>query len=164
MICLIWCEDKKHGIAKGGVIPWDVPSDRAIFKKVTNGKIVVMGRKTWESLPKKPLPNRINYILTKDDSFKADLPNTYVIHNIDPILELSRNGNDVYIIGGKQVYELFFKYANGLIITKLNEDFDCDTIMEYDLGKFEQKKSMTIHDNKGTDYVLEAWNRKPLWK
>lgn len=163
MICLIWCEDKNHGIAKNGIIPWDVPSDRAIFRKVTAGKIIVMGRKTWQSLPKKPLPNRINYILTKDESFKVDLPNTYVIHSIEPILELGRN-NEVYIIGGKQVYDLFFKYANGLIISRLNEDFGCDTIMEYDLNKFEQSKSLTIHDNKGIDYVLEAWNRKPLWK
>lgn len=162
MICLIWCEDKNHGIAKGGVIPWDVPSDRAIFKKITSGKIVVMGRKTWESLPKKPLPNRINYILTKDEFFKVDLPDTYVIHNIDPIVELGRD-KEVFIIGGKQIYQLFFKFATGLIITKLNADFGCDTILEYDLGNFEQSKSMTIHDKKGTDYVLEAWNRKPLW-
>lgn len=162
MICLIWCEDKNHGIAKGGVIPWDVPSDRAIFKKITSGKIVVMGRKTWESLPKKPLPNRINYILTKDESFKVDLPDTYVIHSIDPIVELGRD-KEVFIIGGKQIYQLFFKFATGLIITKLNADFGCDTILEYDLGNFEQSKSMTIHDKKGTDYVLEAWNRKPLW-
>lgn len=163
MICLIWCEDKKHGIAKNGIIPWNIPSDRAIFKKITSGKIVVMGRKTWESLPVKPLPNRINYILTHDESFKVDLPNTYVFHNIEAILEIARN-NEVYIIGGKQVYDLFFKYANGLIISKLDEDFDCDTIMEYDLKKFEQSKSRTIHDKNGIDYVLEAWNRKPLWK
>ena len=162
MICLIWCEDKKHGIAKNGVIPWNVPSDRAIFKKVTSNKIVVMGRKTWESLPKKPLPNRVNYILTHDESFKVDLPNTYVIHDIEPILELGRN-NDVFIIGGKQIYNLFFKYATGLIISKLDEDYQCDTIMEYDLVSFELSKSMTVHDKNGISYVLEAWNRKPLW-
>lgn len=162
MICLIWCEDKNHGIAKKGIIPWNIPSDRAIFKKVTLNKIVVMGRKTWESLPIKPLPNRVNYILTRDESFKANLPSTYVIHDIEPILEIGRT-NDVFVIGGKQIYKLFFKYATGLIISKLNQDYDCDTIMEYNLDNFEQSKSMTIHDKNGTDYVLEAWNRKPLW-
>ena len=162
MICLIWCEDKNHGIAKKGIIPWNVPSDRAIFKKVTLNKIVVMGRKTWESLPIKPLPNRVNYILTRDESFKVNLPSTYVIHDIEPILEIGRT-NDVFVIGGKQIYKLFFKYATGLIISKLNQDYDCDTIMEYNLDNFEQSKSMTIHDKNGTDYVLEAWNRKPLW-
>ena len=102
------------------------------------------------------------YILTHDESFKVNLPNTYVIHDIEPILELGRH-NDVFIIGGKRIYNLFFKYATGLIISKLDEDYQCDTIMEYDLVSFELSKSMTVHDKNGISYVLEAWNRKPLW-
>lgn len=137
MIKMIWCEDLNHGIAKNNQLPWHIKQEMLFFKNTTLNNIVIMGKNTWLSLNQKPLKNRINYILTTNKNFKIDLDNVFVIHDIQDVLELNKNTDkDIYIIGGKIVYETFFKYAEQLIISKLNDDYQCDLLLNYNLNDF----------------------------
>ncbi|AYP68288.1 dihydrofolate reductase [Bacillus phage vB_BcoS-136] len=123
MITLIACVEMNDGIgdAEGNLL-FNYPKDMQHFKSITTGKVVVMGRKTWESLPKKPLPKRKNYVLTTDTSY--DAIGAKVVHDIDEILELAKS-HDVYIIGGGEVYYQFMEHADKLILTHVHHiDFN----------------------------------------
>lgn len=127
MIILIWAEDNNHGIGIDNKLPWKIKEEMQHFRKTTINKILVMGRKTFESIGK-PLPNRTNYILTRNN--KLVVEGAYVICDIQKILDIAKN-NDVYIIGGKEIYDLFFKYADKLIISKIKKAYQCNTYMDF---------------------------------
>lgn len=119
MITMIACTDINDGIgdAKGNLL-FNIPLDMAHFKSITSGKIVVMGRKTWDSLPKRPLPKRKNYVLTTDKSFTVKGA-TKVINSIEEVVELGKS-HDVYIIGGGEIYSQMLEHADKLIITHVH--------------------------------------------
>ena len=155
MIKMIWCEDINHGIAKNNQLPWHIKEEMLFFKNTTLNNIVVMGKNTWLSLNKKPLINRINYVLTRNKDFKINLDNVFVIHDILDILELNQTSDkDIYIIGGKKVYEAFFKYAQQLIISKLNDDYQCDLLLNYNLNGFKLLQTIN-HDT----FKIEIYER-----
>lgn len=119
MITLIACMDMSNGIGdENNDLLFHLPKDLRHFNSVTSGHIVVMGRKTWESLPKRPLPKRKNYILTRDKSFKAK-EGVKVIHSIEEVLELGKTF-DVFVIGGGEVYEQLLPYADRLMLTHVH--------------------------------------------
>lgn len=95
-------------IGKDNKLPWSIPEDMKYFKKVTEGHSVIMGRKTWESIPEKfrPLPNRVNTVVSKNLSFHA--PGAIVCQSIEHAIELSNSG-DVWIMGGASIYEEVLK-------------------------------------------------------
>jgi dihydrofolate reductase len=108
-----------NGIAdSNGNLLYKIKEDLNYFKSVTSGKVVVMGRKTWDSLPKKPLEKRKNYIITRDERFNPI--GAKVIHSIDSILELSKK-NDIFVIGGGDVYGQLLPYADTMMLTHVHE-------------------------------------------
>ena len=113
-IHLIWAQDFNGGIGKDGQLPWHIPEDLKNFKKLTLDSPIIMGRKTWDSLPFKPLPKRRNIVLSSQKSI-----DTEVYHNIDDCLAMLQNEsiNKVFVIGGSSIYKLFFDYAHQLHIT-----------------------------------------------
>ena len=118
-ITLIACLDMGFAIGDSeGNLLFDLPKDMQHFKSVTTGKTVVMGRKTWDSLPKKPLPKRKNYVLTKNENFVPE-GNAKVLHSVEEVLEMSKS-KEVYIIGGGEIYKKFIPYADNLIITHVH--------------------------------------------
>lgn len=115
MITLIACMDMNNGIGDGdGNLLFKLPKDMAHFKSTTSGKIVVMGRKTWDSLPKKPLEKRKNYVLTMNETFNP--VGAKVIHSIEEVLELGKK-HDIYVIGGGEIYYQLIDDADRLMIT-----------------------------------------------
>jgi dihydrofolate reductase len=118
-IDMIWAQDKNGGIGKNGKLPWNISEDLQNFKKVTLGHPIIMGRKTWESLPFKPLPNRRNIVLA---SQKVDDVETY--HSIDDCLnKLNNEGIEkIFVIGGRSIYKSFYPKASGLHSTIINEN------------------------------------------
>ncbi len=155
MIKMIWCEDLDHGIGKNNQIPWKLKQDLLFFKEQTINNIVVMGKKTWESLPFKPLKNRDNYVLTRDHNYQLNQLNTHVIYNYLEILELNKHTDKtIFIIGGKQIFELFFAYADQLIISKINKSYNCDVILKYNLDKF---KLIKTEDK--IDFIVNYYQR-----
>ncbi|MFQ3543679.1 dihydrofolate reductase [Halobacillus rhizosphaerae] len=116
-ITLIACTDMNNGIGTGEKLLFNLPKDMKHFKAVTTGKTVVMGRKTWESLPAKPLPKRKNYVLSMDEDFVAE--GATVIDSIEAVLELAKN-KEVFIIGGSEIYFQTIDDADKLMITHVH--------------------------------------------
>ena len=115
---LIWAQDNNGGIGKDNKLPWHISEDLINFKKLTLGNTIVMGRKTWDSLPKKPLLNRRNIVLS---SKKIDDIESY--NSIEICLKsLTKDKiSDIFIIGGEMIYNNFFNYADILHITFIDK-------------------------------------------
>lgn len=124
MIAAIAAIDNNWGIGRNGDLLVSIPEDKQFFKNKTSGSIVIMGRKTWDSLPIKPLPNRKNYVIsrTQNDS------NTNFI-SMDSALELikTEKKRDIFIIGGGQIYEKLLPYYDKVFLTHIYESFNSDT-------------------------------------
>ena len=116
-IHLIWAQDVKRGIGANGKLPWHIPEDLKNFKKITSNATIIMGRKTWDSLPVKPLPNRRNIVLSKTKNLNIETFSSY--ESCVEKLTVEKN-KKVYIIGGRSVYEMFFNTAHFLHITTIN--------------------------------------------
>ena len=119
---LIWAQSTSGIIGRGGTIPWNVPEDLTRFKELTVGHTVVMGRRTWESLPAKfrPLPGRRNVVLTHHADFTAD--GATVMHTIDDAL----TDPEAWVIGGEQIYTLALPRANRCEVTEIDIDLPRD--------------------------------------
>jgi dihydrofolate reductase len=127
VIGLIWAQARNGVIGRDGTLPWHLPEDLAHFRTVTSGATVVMGRRTWESLPAKfrPLPGRRNVVLTRDDSWSADGAET--MHDLTGALAAASTGDgDVWVIGGASVYPDAVPYADRIVRTEIDLDVDGD--------------------------------------
>jgi len=114
---LIWAQDSNGGIGKDGTLPWHISEDLKNFKKLTLNATIIMGRKTWDSLPIKPLPERNNIVLSSKEQDNAITLNSYE----ECINYLKNNNiNKAFIIGGRSIYKLFFNDADYLHITNIN--------------------------------------------
>lgn len=133
MISFIWAEDKNHLIGNKGVLPWHLPDDMKFFKEKTSNHTVIMGRKTFESFPNGPLPNRKNVVLTRNDNFAYN--NVLIIHSIDE-LELDSD-IEYFVLGGAEIFNLFKDKVDRLYVTKIDGEFSGDTYMiDLDWNKF----------------------------
>jgi dihydrofolate reductase len=126
MITMIACVGNNNVIGKDGKMPWHLPEDLKHFKRITLGQAVAMGRKTFESLPNKPLKDRDNYVISRRGINTMALPRTWN-RTIKEILEIERKDKEVFIAGGAEIYNQFIQHAHKLIITRVVADFDGDT-------------------------------------
>jgi dihydrofolate reductase len=119
---LIWAQSTSGVIGRDGDIPWQVPEDLTRFKELTIGHTVVMGRRTWDSLPARfrPLPGRRNVVLTHQTDFTAD--GATVMHTIDDAL----TDPEAWVIGGEQIYTLALPRANRCEVTEIDIDLPRD--------------------------------------
>ena len=127
MISLIVAKSKNNVIGDKGKIPWHIPNDLKRFKKITTGNVVIMGRKTFESLPEeyRPLPNRVNIILSKDKSYKTNC--CMVFNNLKKAIRKAGSNKEIFIIGGGEIYKESLKYADKVYKTAVDGDFEGDT-------------------------------------
>ncbi|WLR59921.1 dihydrofolate reductase [Guptibacillus hwajinpoensis] len=124
MISFLLAMDEKQLIGKDNDLPWHLPADLAYFKRMTTGKSIVMGRKTFESIGK-ALPGRENYLITRKD---LEYEKVTVLHSVEAFLELSkREEKDWFVIGGAEIYRQLLPHADRLYITEIHETFDGDT-------------------------------------
>lgn len=118
----------KLGIGFQGKMPWHVPEDLTFFKKTTKGHTIVMGRKTFESIGSKPLPNRKNIVLTKslNDTDNVVIVNSFQSLN-EEIFDDIKEGKDVYIVGGEMLYKEYLCKADKILLTHIHKTYICDT-------------------------------------
>jgi dihydrofolate reductase len=109
-------------IGKGGAIPWHISADMKRFKALTLGHTVVMGRKTWDSLPKKPLPGRINVVVTRQASWQAE--GAVVANSLEQAIAGASGA--VMVIGGGEIYQRALPLASRIELTEVHADFDGD--------------------------------------
>lgn len=158
-ITLIWAQDENGLIGRDNTLPWRLPADMAYFKRETLGKPVVMGRKTWESFGSRPLKDRPNLVLTRDVSYASE--GAQVVHTVEEALSAA-DGEEVMIIGGSQVYELFLPLADRLRVTRVHEAFAGDThFPELDWSGWTLVHTEEgVQDEKNTyRYVFEIYER-----
>ena len=127
---------KNFGIGFQNNLPWKLKSDLRKFKHLTIGNgnnAVIMGSNTWKSLPKQPLTNRFNCILST--SLEVDNDNSKVFNNVDTLIDFTKSNNfdDVWVIGGEKIYNLFLEkdLVESIYLTKIYEKYICDTYFNY---------------------------------
>ena len=118
---------RNNVIGKDGGLPWHVSSDLKLFKEITMGKPVIMGRRTWESLPKKPLPGRRNIVITRNADYQAD--GAQIVGSVDEALAACAGEEEVSIIGGGQVYERAMDRTNRIYLTRIDLEVEGDTYL-----------------------------------
>ena len=123
-VALIWAQARNGVIGADGGLPWHLPEDLALFRALTTGSTVVMGRRTWESLPERfrPLPGRTNVVLTSDAGWSAD-----GAHRAGSVEEVLAGHGPLWVIGGGKVYAAFLPHADRLVVTDVDVEVDGDT-------------------------------------
>lgn len=157
MIILIWAEDETGAIGKDGHLPWRLPNDMRFFKEKTTGHAIVMGRKTFQSMNERPLPNRDNYVLTRQADYKKS-----GVHVIQDIKDLPHE-RVVYVIGGSEIYKLFLPMADVLIRTKIVGDFSGDTFFpEVDWNQWQLTEEIIGQEDDRNKYAhsFQTFHRK----
>jgi dihydrofolate reductase len=123
-VSLIWAQAHGRAIGAGGRLPWRLPEDLALFRELTTGSTVVMGRRTWESLPERfrPLPGRTNVVLTSDPGWTAE-----GAQRAGSVAEVLASHHRLWVIGGGAVYAEFLPHADRLVVTDVDLEVDADT-------------------------------------
>ncbi|WP_299574298.1 dihydrofolate reductase [uncultured Williamsia sp.] len=124
-VALIWAADRAGAIGSGNTIPWHVPEDQKRFRELTTGHPVIMGRRTWDSLPPRfrPLPNRHNIVVTRDHRWSAD--GATAVTDLEAALRVGHDDDDTVVVsGGEQIYALALPHADALWITDIDLTID----------------------------------------
>ncbi len=140
MISMIFAMDPTGLIGKNNDLPWNYPEDLQYFKYITLNKTVLMGVTTFESIVSrlnKPLPNRKSIVASLTE---FSYPGVEVISDLDAFLE-KEHQEEIFVIGGKTIYELAFPYADRLYITHIKKVYEGDTYLDLDLSEFKLVKS-----------------------
>jgi len=148
-------------------LPWNLKSDLAHFKKYTLDKIIIMGRKTYESIGR-PLPNRVNYVVSRT---LKEIRGAHVFNSIDAAISaaekenlLMNRDNEIIIIGGGDIFYKTLKSANKLVITRVDCDIDGDVYYpEIDLAKWKLVKTELYKKDSENDYDFEIKEYVKLW-
>lgn len=165
ILSIISAIGKNNEIGKANTLLWNLPADMRHFKETTTGHPIIMGQKTFESIGK-PLPNRRNMVLTKDENFKQE--NIEIVYSIEELMELlkktTNEQDECFIIGGGQIYKLFINIADRLYITHVDESFpDADTyfpIIDKDKWQIKNEDKYEKDDKNIYDYNFAIYERK----
>lgn len=154
-ISIIVAHSQNMVIGKGNDLIWEIPDDHIRFKKITMGHPVIMGRKTWESIPLKfrPLPGRTNFVITRDDSYSA--PGAIVATSIsDAVVQAqSAPGNEeIFIVGGGEIYKQALPLTNRLYVTLVDKEADGDVFFPEYSNLFTKKISEEHKEFEGLKY------------
>lgn len=147
-------------LGKDGDLVWHISADLKNFKRITTGHTVIMGRKTWDSLPKKPLPGRTNIVLTRTE---MPIDGAVTAHSVEDALKACEGEETPFVIGGEQIYRKFLPLATDLFLTCVDAetpdgvdswfpDFDHD-------WQLAEASEWEI-DTKGIKYRFERWTRR----
>jgi dihydrofolate reductase len=155
--------DTEHGIGKNGGLPWPYhPEDMKWFRDNTIGDVVVMGRKTWQSIGCMRLPKRVNVILSKYVSSLYGIPD--LVYDVGPNeeqsmlqnLQMEHPNRKIWIIGGGNIYKQMLPYCENLYLTKFKESYDCDTFLDPE----QLKPFIRLVDSKNTEACsFTIWSR-----
>jgi dihydrofolate reductase len=153
-IILIAAVADNNAIGKDGRIPWHIKEDFQHFKSLTMGNACLMGDKTYDSLPTKPLPGRENIVITLNPAWLA--PGAKVFHSLEEALDYCKDKEKLYICGGASVYRLTLPLAHKLEITRVHQSPDGDTFFpEIDLNTWK-----IVAEEKHDGYTFQTFNKK----
>jgi dihydrofolate reductase len=152
-----------HGgvIGRDGSIPWRLPEDMARFRERTMGHAVVMGRRTWESLPDgfRPLPGRGNVVVTRDPDWSAQGADR--VGSVEEALDLLASESRVFVIGGGEIYAAALPFADELVLTEIDADVHGDTrFPEWDRSEFVEVERTDRVTADGTRFAFVTYARR----
>lgn len=145
-------------IGKGGGLPWYIPEDLKRFRKITNGQVVLMGRKTYESIVKrlgKPLPNRTNVVVTRQHDYPFP-PEVKSFDSIDAALEAMENEPTVYVIGGSEIYRQVQDQVSTLHITHVHQTVAGDAFFP----SIDAAEWQPVHTENGNGWTYVTYQRR----
>lgn len=162
MITIIAAIGSRNELGKDNDLIWHLPADLKRFKEVTSGNYIIMGRNTYESIGR-PLPNRTTVIITRNTSYRQD--GCLVVHSIEEALDVSKNEDQIFIIGGAKIYEQCIEkdLVDRLDITKVHEQFEADVFFpEIDLNKWEinSREDHKADEKNEFDYSFISYIKK----
>jgi dihydrofolate reductase len=150
-ISIIVAIGKNNEIGYKNNLLWRISDDLKRFKKFTTNNTVIMGRKTFDSLPKGALPNRENIVITRNSNLKYE--NCIMANSINDAIEKSSDNNELFIIGGEEIYKLAYPICIKLYLTKIDEEFSADAFFpNIDYTKWEVIYSEKIKKTEKNEY------------
>lgn len=160
MISIIVAVSEDWGIGKNNELLWHISEDLRRFKRLTTGNSVIMGKRTWESLPRKPLPGRKNIVLT--DNPKETIENAVTAYSIDDAIGKCEQNEEIFIIGGGSIYSQFMPLADRLYITHVHKKAPADIYfpeIDLKLWKITEKEEFKSEEN-SIPYTYTIYERK----
>lgn len=160
MIILIAAAAENNALGKDNQLVWHLPDDFKRFKQLTRHHYIIMGRKTFESFPN-PLPDRHHIIITRQESYQA--PGCTVVKSIEEALEAAPKNEDVYVIGGGEIYHLSLPLADAIELTRVHGAFEADAYFPTIDPAEWQMVASEYHpkdDKHRVDFTYETYRRK----
>ena len=157
-LTLIVATDRNNGIGINNTLPWRLPEDLAFFKRITSGHAIIMGRKTFDAIGR-PLPNRRNIVVTRNTAWAhAGVETT---NSLDQAVAIAGE-DEVFIIGGAQIYRDAISLADRLIVTEIDAEFACDAFFPpVDAAQWQLESRETHHsESNGWDYSFVMYRRR----
>jgi dihydrofolate reductase len=161
MISIIVAVSEDWGIGKDNELLWHISEDLKRFKKLTSGNAVIMGKKTWESLPRRPLPGRKNIVVTDDPN--ESIENSVTAYSIDDALDKCGPAEEIFIIGGGSIYRQFMPIADRLFITHVHKKAPADIFFpEIDRSVWEiiEKEEFKTDESNNIPYTYTIYERR----
>lgn len=160
---------QNRAIGKNNELPWHISDDLKHFKKLTDGGIVIMGRKTFESMGSKPLPNRTNFVITTNLDYQTDFDNVIIFHNLDDALTQAASlahgkGLDtIWVIGGEKIFEQAMLFTDRLEVTHVDTVIDNANVfypqIDDDFVKIQASDTFT-DDKSGLGYQFVTYQKR----
>ncbi len=151
MITIIAAYDEERGIGKDNTLPWHIPADLAFFKRTTLGHPIVMGRKTYESLPKRPLPGRVNLVVTS-----GEITGVECFSSIRDAIDMAKlHFDEIFIIGGQSIYEQTIDQADRMLLTHVTGKHEAN----FFFPDFDHKRWYSSLIEEGTGFQIREYSR-----
>ncbi|MBI4740276.1 MAG: dihydrofolate reductase [Betaproteobacteria bacterium] len=163
MISLIAAVAQNRAIGKNNELLWRLPEDMRHFRETTRGKAVVMGRKTWESLPAafRPLPGRRNIVLTRDPAYVAE--GAVIARSLADAVALAGSEEEVFVIGGAELYRQALPLAGRLYLTEVAETPDGDAFFpEISAADWQEIARVPQRNESGLEFAFVLYQRRPF--
>ncbi len=161
-IAIVVVTDEQNAIGKNGDLLCHLPNDLKHFKRITEHHTIVMGRRTFESLPKGALPNRVNVVLTRDKNLR--LPGAVICHSLDEVWRQCVDEETVFFVGGGQIYKMIIDQTDSLYLTRVHHTFDdADTFfpdIDFDAWTLTEKEAHRADEKHPYDYTFLTYMRK----
>lgn len=160
MISLIAAVARNRALGKDGQLLWHLPEDMRYFRETTRGKPVIMGRKTWESLPDafRPLPGRRNIVISRNPAY--DAPGATLAGSLEEAARLTQDDAEVFIIGGAEIYRQALPLAQRLYLTEVTQDFAADAFFpEFSDREWREISRSEQKSGSGLEFTFAVYQR-----
>ncbi|MCQ2959235.1 MAG: dihydrofolate reductase [Bacteroidales bacterium] len=161
-LSIIVAISENNVIGKDNALLWRLSGDMQFFKKTTTGHHIIMGRKTFDSLGKRLLPNRTSIVITRNTDY--DMPEGGIVaHSVEDAISKVQNEEEAFVIGGEQIYKAALSFANTLYVTRVHHSFDGDAFFpEIDTNQWElvSEEHCSADEKNEYDYSFQKFVRR----